>query len=199
MSTYSLTAPAGKAELRVRLQARELLHEHLAMYQELIREYRINLSREIGYSPGRPNVPRRRMVRFTDMIPSLRIAVDLKVELFRNAAKPWTMNAIPRHRRAQYGRPVLPVVVPDCEMASLLSRSRAAERYGTKIIAALSALPDALPDLADQARTAPGRPDRMGLGRAMGRLLPRLVRPAQERPRPAARRLTITIAGRGRC
>ena len=64
------------------------------MFQALIREYRINLSREVGYNPDRPNVSRRRMVGFADEIPSLRIAVDLKVELFRNATKPWNMNAI---------------------------------------------------------------------------------------------------------
>jgi hypothetical protein len=38
--------------------------------------------------------------------------------------------------------------------------NRAAERHGTKIVAALSALPDALPELAEQARSAPG--DRTG-------------------------------------
>lgn len=152
--------PASKAELRVRLQVRELLHEHLATYQELIREYRINLSREIGYSPARPKGSRRRMVGFADAVPSLRIAVDLKVELFRNAAKPWTMNAIHDIDALSIAVPYCHVVVPDREMASLLSRSRTAERHGTRIIAALSALPDVLPDLADQAQDAPG--DRTG-------------------------------------
>jgi hypothetical protein len=42
--------PASKAELRVRLQARELLHEHQAMFQALLSEYRTNLNREVGYS-----------------------------------------------------------------------------------------------------------------------------------------------------
>jgi hypothetical protein len=147
--------PASKAELRVRLQARELLHEHPAIYEELIREYRINLNREVGYKPDRPNVSRRRMVGFADEIPSLRIAVDLKVELFRNAAKPWTMNAIHDIDALSMAVPYCHIVVPDREMASLLSRSRAAERHGTKTIT-LPDLPDALPGLVDQARDAPG-------------------------------------------
>jgi hypothetical protein len=152
--------PASKAELRVRLQVRELLHEYQAMFQALLGEYRINLNREVGYNPDRTNVSRRRMVAFADAVPSLRIAVDLKIELFRGAAKPWSMNAVHDIDALSLAVPYCHVVVPDREMASLLSRSRAAERYGTQIIAALPDLPDALPDLAKQARNAPG--DRTG-------------------------------------
>jgi hypothetical protein len=152
--------PASKAELRVRLQAHELLHEHLDMYTALTREYGINLSREIGFKPDRPNVSRRRMVAFADEIPSLRIAIDLKVELFRNAAKPWSMNAVHDIDALSMAVPYCHIVIPDREMASLLSRSRTAERHGTTIITTLAELPDALPELADQARDAPG--DRTG-------------------------------------
>jgi len=152
--------PASRAELRVRLQARELLHEHLAMYQALISEYRINLNREVGYNPDRPNVSRRRMVSFADTIPSLRIAVDLKVELFRNAAKPWTMNAIHDIDALSMAVPYCHIVVPDREMTNLLSRSGTGPRHGTKIITTLSGLPDALPELAEQARNTAG--DRTG-------------------------------------
>ena len=156
--------PASRAELRARLQARELLHEHLAMYQALIGEYRINLSREVGYEPGRPNVSRRRMVAFADAIPSLRIAVDLKVELFRNPAKPWGMNTIHDIDALSMAMPYCHVVVPDSEMADLLSRSGAGPRHGTKIITKLSALPGALPEPAGKARDAPG--DQTGWDRA---------------------------------
>jgi len=152
--------PASKAELRVRLQVRELLHEHQAMFQALLGEYGINLHREVGYNPDRPNVSRRRMIAFGDAVPSLRIAVDLKVELFRGAAKPWSMNAIHDIDALSMAVPYCHVVVPDHEMASLLSRSRAAERHRTQIITTLADLPDALPALAEQARNAPG--DRTG-------------------------------------
>jgi hypothetical protein len=152
--------PATKAELRVRLQVRELLHEHQAMFQALLTEYRIDLNREVGYSPDRPNVSRRRMVAFADAVPSLRIAVDLKIELFRGAAKPWSMNAVHDIDALSKAVPYCHLVVPDREMASLLSRSGTGPRYGTKIITALSELPDVLPELAEQARNAPG--DRTG-------------------------------------
>jgi hypothetical protein len=152
--------PASRAELRVRLQARELLHEHVEIYMALTTEYRINLSREVGYKPDRPNVSRRRMVSFADTVPSLRIAVDLKVELFRNATKPWTMNAIHDIDALSMAVPYCHIVVPDREMTSLLSRSGAGPRHGTKIITTLSGLPDALRELAEQARNAPG--DRTG-------------------------------------
>ena len=152
--------PASKAELRVRLQARELIHEHQAMFQALLGEYRINLNREVGYNPDQPNVSRRRMVAFADAVPSLRIAVDLKVELFRGAAKPWSVNAIHDLDALSMAVPYCHVVVPDREMANLLSRSRSAERHRTQIITALPDLPDALPGLAKQARNAPG--DRTG-------------------------------------
>jgi hypothetical protein len=152
--------PASRAELRVRLQARELLHEHLAMYTALTSEYRINLSREVGYYPHRPKVSRRRLVSFGDTIPSLRIAVDLKVELFRNASKPWTMNAIHDIDALSMAVPYCHVVVPDREMTNLLSRSGAGPRHSTKIITTLSELPDALPELAEKAQYARG--DRTG-------------------------------------
>jgi hypothetical protein len=152
--------PASRAELRVRLQARELLHEHLALYTELASEYRINLSREIRYDPDRPNVSRRAMVSFADTIPTLRIAVDLKTELFRNATKPWTMNPIYDIDALSMAIPYCHVVVPDREMADLLSRSDTGPRHGTKIITTLADLPSALPELVEQARNAPG--DRTG-------------------------------------
>jgi hypothetical protein len=56
--------------------------------------------------------------------------------------------------------PYCHIVVPDREMADLLSRSRTGPRHGTKIITILSGLPDALPELAEQARNASG--DRTG-------------------------------------
>jgi hypothetical protein len=152
--------PASKAELRVRLQAREMLHEHLDTFTALAAEYRINLSRETGYDPARPKTSRRRMISFADAIPTLRIAVDLKVEVFRNAAKPWSMNAIHDIDALSFAIPYCHVVVPDNEMASLLSRSDTGQRHGTKIVTKLSELSELLPSLTEKARNAPG--DRTG-------------------------------------
>jgi hypothetical protein len=150
------TYPASRAELRVRLQARELMHEHLALFQELTREYRIDLHRQVGYDPDRPSGSRRRMIAFADAVPSMRIAVDLKVQLFRNPAKPWSMNSIHDIDALSIAMPYCHVVVPDREMASLLARSGAGPRYGTKVITSLSGLPGVLLELTEQARNAPG-------------------------------------------
>ena len=152
--------PASKTELRVRLQARELLHEHRDMFYSLLNEYHIDLGREVGYNPDRPNASRRRMVSFANAIPAMRIAVDLKVELFRGAGKPWKMSAVHDIDALSLAVPYCRVVVPDGEMASLLSRSRTGPRHGTKILTSLSELPDVLPELAEQARNTPG--DRTG-------------------------------------
>jgi len=70
------------------------------------------------------------------------------------------MNAIHDIDALSMAVPYCHVVVPDREMANLLSRSGTASRYGTKIITTLSGLPDALPELAEQARNAAG--DRTG-------------------------------------
>ncbi len=152
--------PASRAELRVRLQARELLHEHLDLFQTLIREHGISLTRDLGSNPDRPRVSRQRLAAFADAIPSLRIAVDLKVELFRNASKSWSENAIHDIDALSIAVPYCHVVVPDREMATLLARSHAAERHGTLILAGLAGVPAALHQLAEQARNAPG--DRTG-------------------------------------
>ena len=58
----------------------------------------------------------------------------LKVELFRNASKPWTMNAIHDIDALSMALPYRHVVVPDREMAGPLSRFGSGPRHGTKII-----------------------------------------------------------------
>jgi hypothetical protein len=103
-----------------------------------------------------PNVSRRRMIAFADRMPSLRIAVDLKVELFGNATKTWTMNAIHDIDALSLAVPYCHVVVPDREMAHLLARSQAGKRCDTRIAGRLDELPDMLPDLVSQARSAGG-------------------------------------------
>jgi hypothetical protein len=51
--------------------------------------------------------------------------------------------------------PYCHVVVPDSEMHSLLSRSQAGQRNGSLVVRRLSDLPALLPDLIDQAWSAP--------------------------------------------
>ncbi len=61
--------PVSRAELRVRVQAREICHEHIRLFGELLAEYRISLSRALGYDPARPNISRSSMVAFADRMP----------------------------------------------------------------------------------------------------------------------------------
>jgi len=76
--------------------------------------------------------------------------------LFRNATKTWTMNAIHDIDALSLAVPYCHVVVPDKEMAYLLTRSRAGERSRTRIAGRLDELPDMLADLVSQARSAGG-------------------------------------------
>ncbi|MCX4826812.1 hypothetical protein OG883_45070 [Streptomyces sp. NBC_01142] len=86
--------PISRSELRVRVQAREIIHEHHELLRDLCAEYRLDLLRATGADPAHPKASRHRMVAFADRIPSVRIAVDVKVELFRNAARKWNRNTV---------------------------------------------------------------------------------------------------------
>ena len=146
--------PVSRQELRVRVQAREILHEHFDLLQELLAEYRIDLHREIGLDPNRPGSGRPRMIAFADQMPSARIAVDLKAQLFRNHTKTWNLNALYDIDALSIAVPYCHVVVPDREMADLLSRSRAGQRNGTRVVSRLRDLPAELAALRDQVRSA---------------------------------------------
>ena len=85
----------------------------------LISEYGISLSREVGYNPDRPKVSGRRMVGFAETIHSLRIAVHLKVELFRNAPSLGPLNAIHDIDALSMAVSYCHIVVADREMTNL--------------------------------------------------------------------------------
>jgi hypothetical protein len=94
------------------------------------------------------------MIALADRMPSVRIAVDLKARLFRNHTKAWTVNALHGIDALSIAVPYCHVVVPDREMADLLSRSRAGQRHGTRILSRMRDLPDKLAALQEQARFA---------------------------------------------
>ncbi|MFE7425233.1 hypothetical protein [Streptomyces sp. NPDC057545] len=148
--------PVSRNELRVRVQAREILHEYYELLRDLLGEYRIDLEREIGLDPARPRSGRPRMTAFADRMPSVRIAVDLKAELFRNQTKAWTTNALYDIDALSIAVPYCHVVVPDREMANLLSRSKAGLRNGTRVVTRLRDMPGELAELQAQVRTADG-------------------------------------------
>jgi hypothetical protein len=148
--------PISRAELRVRVQAREICHEHIRLFGELLDEYHIDFSRAIGYNPARPNISRANMIALADRMPSVRIAVDLKVQLFRDTATTWTMNAINDIDAVSLAVPYCHVVMPDKQMAHFLTTSHAGERSQTQIVRRLTDLPGLLPDLIAAAQAAGG-------------------------------------------
>jgi hypothetical protein len=148
--------PVSRAELRVRVQAREICHEHIRLLGELLGEYHIRLGRALGYDPARTDISRRHMVAFADRMPSVRIATDLKVELFRDTATTWTMNAINDIDALSLAVPYCHVVVPDKQMAHFLTTSHAGDRNQTQIVRKLTDLPGLLPDLTSAAQAADG-------------------------------------------
>ncbi|RZU36706.1 hypothetical protein EV284_4209 [Streptomyces sp. BK022] len=143
--------PVSRSELRVRVQAREIIHEHYELLRDLFAEYRLDLLRATGVDPARPKASRVRMVAFADRIPSVRIAVDVKVELFRNAARKWNRNTVHDIDAVSRAVPYCHVVVPDREIADLVGRSEAGPRNGTYVLRGLRDLPDVLADLTTQA------------------------------------------------
>ncbi|MEU8777189.1 hypothetical protein [Streptomyces sp. NPDC048606] len=153
-STYSqllASDPVSRPELRVRVQAREMMHEHSQLLTELLAEYRLDLHRAVGLDPTKPESGRKKMVAFADRIASVRIAVDLKTELFRNRARPWKLSALHDIDALSLAVPYCHVVVPDADMADLLSRSDAGQRSGTGIVKQLRDLPSELQTLRSRS------------------------------------------------
>ncbi|WP_406323767.1 hypothetical protein [Streptomyces sp. NBC_01637] len=143
--------PISAAELRVRVQAREIIHEHLKLLNDLCAEYRMDLPQATGVDPERPKVSRSRMTAFVDRVPSVRVAVDVKTHRFRNAAKKWDLNTVHDIDAVSLAVPYCHAVVPDREIADLLGRSKAGPRNGTHVVRGLGDLPDLLADLTRTA------------------------------------------------
>lgn len=152
--------------LRFFVQAREVLHEHNRLLHELFHEY--NMSVERTFIGKDVKSARRKLTNFSDAVPSLRIAADLKTHLFRQQ-KPWTTNPIRDIDALAHAVPYSDVVVPDREMISLLTRSKTAQAFGTTIVH-LEDLPSALGPLAARAERLGD--DRTGWGGNTFRLDP---------------------------
>jgi hypothetical protein len=146
----------SRRELRVRVQARELIHEYRELFFDLLDEYRLSLDRVLGSDPARPGSARPQMVAFADRIPSMRIAVDVKVQLFRNATRTWTVNDLHDIDSLSLAVPYCHVVVADKEMAHMIRRSGADKRHGTSVLSRLDDLAAKLPSLEAAARSIGG-------------------------------------------
>ncbi|MDJ0004788.1 hypothetical protein QM616_18860 [Rhodococcus fascians] len=151
--------PRDSAELRVYVQAREVIHEHLDLLRELFAEFQISIERAFGSDSLHS---RQKMVEFFDSVPSVQVAVDLKTHLFRNPQKVWTSNAVRDIDFLGAAVPYCQIVIADREMTDLLARSATASMLGTTVVRKIADLVDLLPRLERQAAAL--GPDRTGWG-----------------------------------
>ena len=77
---------------------------------------------------------RRQVTAFVDAAPSIRLAADLKTELFRNKSGSWKVSHLHDIDAMMIAVPYCDVVVPDKEIFSLMDRSKAGERNGAIVI-----------------------------------------------------------------
>lgn len=142
--------PINRDELRVRLCAREFVHEYLDTFNKIAAEYRLDLFRLMREDANVPGSMRADMMRFTDALPTLRIAAEMKIEMFRNPSRPWTHNMLFDIDAISAAVPYCHVVLADGDARDMLRRSKAHERYGT-LLPSLPELPDILTDLRRNA------------------------------------------------
>lgn len=144
-------------ELRVRIQARELMHDHWDLFVRTLREYRLTFG-QLGFDSEKQPETRNKIVTFADSIPTLRIAVDLKHHLFRNANRRWQINDLYDIDAISLALPYCHAVLVDGMMTDFLGRSDVARYSGTRVLRRLTDLLDVLPALSAQAAILGGDP-----------------------------------------
>lgn len=150
------TPPRDPAELRVWIQAREVIHEHLELLIGVFREYGLPLQRLTGGFGEADAQQRRQFIsEFFDLMPSVQVAVDLKLAVHRNNKRGWAQNDIYDTDAVGIAVPYCAVVVADKAVVDALHRAKADERNGTLVTAKLDELQAVLPEMVEQARTLP--------------------------------------------
>lgn len=147
LADHLLTQPVSRRELRVWVMARELIHEYYDLFTGTLREYRLDPIHTFGQNRIEPGSQRAEIMRLSDAVPTMRVAADMKLEIFRNPQRRWTVNMTHDIDAMSHAVPYCHIVMPDRDAADLLARSKAHFRYGTKVVTGFSDLPDALADL----------------------------------------------------
>ena len=88
-------------------------------------------------------------------MPSMQVAVDLKLAVHRNNQRGWAQNDVYDIDAMAFAVPYSAVVVADKAVADALRRAKADERHRTLITGKLEDLIDVLPDMVSHARTLP--------------------------------------------
>ena len=143
-------ATRSREELRIELLVRELIHEYGVTIQTILNEYRLSFSAVVN---GNQTQSRARMVSFGELVPTMAISADMKLEIFRDPGRVWTWNMLRDIDALSLAIPYCHVVVIDRDASDLARRTRAPARYGTTVIADLRDLPELLDDLSTVAET----------------------------------------------
>ncbi|MGI5493222.1 hypothetical protein [Microtetraspora malaysiensis] len=143
--------PTKISEMRVHLVVRELIHEHFDTLASILTEYRLDISRLMHADPDVPGTMRADMMRFCDRIPTMRIAAELKLEIFRNSSRQLNLSMMRDIDAISSAMPYCHVVMIDNDAAHLLRRTGAERRHQTKVITRFEDLMAKLPELIAKA------------------------------------------------
>lgn len=150
------TPPKDPAELRVWIQAREVVHENLELLVQVFKEYGLPTRLLAGgFGDNDPDGRHHFVSGFFDQLPSVRVAVDLKLSVHRNNQRGWAKNDVYDIDAMSIAVPYCAVVVTDKAAADALRRVRAGEHHGTFITAKLAELTEVLPEMVRCASTLP--------------------------------------------
>jgi len=150
------TPPKDPAELRVWIQAREVLHENLELLVGVSQEYGLSIRRLTGgFGEDNPEQRRQFISEFFDLLPSVQVAVDLKLAVHRNNQRGWAQNDLYDTDAMSIAVPYCAVVVADKAAADALRRAKADQRHGTLITGKLEEFAGVLPEMVEHARTLP--------------------------------------------
>jgi hypothetical protein len=148
------TSPTDPTELRVWIQARELLHENLELLVGVFQEYALPIRQLTGGFDEDDPVRRREFIGgFFDRLPSVRVAIDLKLAVHRNNQRGWEQNDVYDTDAMSIAVPYCAVVVADKAVVDALRRVKAGEHHGTLITGKLEELAEALPEMVRHAQT----------------------------------------------
>ena len=145
--------PITREELRVRIQAREVIHEHLDLIQEVFHEYGVPFRTLTGGSHPTAGHNREAMVAFFNRMPTVRLAVARKLDLFRDSTSTWKVNDLQDIDAISQAAPYCDVVVGD---KATVTSMRKEGLSGTLVTAKLSDLVSALPRLVGIAEKLGG-------------------------------------------
>lgn len=150
------TPPGDPSELRTWIQAREVIHEHINLLASVFHEYLLPTSRlSGGFDEQEPQRQRQFITGFFDLMPSVRLATDLKLAVHRNNQRGWLQNDIYDIDAMSIAVPYSAVVVADKATADALGRLNVDQNYGTLATNSIEELADILPEMVQHARTLP--------------------------------------------